>query len=133
MIIKRSIVGDVFISNSQNLIKGLNLHIETKKQNFFFNSGIQNLTNFSTSSILIAISISFLMSLFMHLSISFEFLNGAVGGIDTIIGDEEQVTHFTEKIQSCFLTKKEIIEWRNGYKFKDPWPKNIVKINDNLS
>ena len=51
----------------------------------------------------------------------------------TIIGDEDQVTHFTEKIQSCFLTKKEIIEWRNGHKFKDPWPKNIVKINDNLS
>tara|TARA_B100001057_G_C22744990_1_gene909381 strand:- start:7 stop:1212 length:1206 start_codon:yes stop_codon:yes gene_type:complete len=51
----------------------------------------------------------------------------------TIIGDEDQVTHFTEKIQSCFLTKEEIIEWRNGHKFKDPWPKNIVKINDNLS
>ncbi len=41
----------------------------------------------------------------------------------TIIGDEDQVTHFTEKTQSCFLTKEEIIEWRNGHKFKDPWPK----------
>lgn len=46
----------------------------------------------------------------------------------TIIGDKNHVNQFTEKLKSCFLTNKEIKQWKNGYKFKDPWPKKIVKI-----
>ena len=48
----------------------------------------------------------------------------------TIIGDKTQIDEFAEKVESCFLTDKEIIQWENGFNFKDPWPKNIVKINN---
>ena len=51
----------------------------------------------------------------------------------TIIGDKEQAIQFSEKLKSCFLTDDEIIQWKNGHKFKDPWPKNIVRINDSLA
>lgn len=47
----------------------------------------------------------------------------------TIIGDKDHVNEFTEKLKSCFLTKKEILQWKNGRKFDDPWPKNIVRVN----
>lgn len=48
----------------------------------------------------------------------------------TIIGDKQQVDQFSEKIRSCFLTEKEIQQWQNGDKFKDPWPKNIVRFKN---
>ena len=48
----------------------------------------------------------------------------------TIIGDKQQVNQFSEKIRSCFLTEKEIQQWQNGDKFKDPWPKNIVRFKN---
>ena len=48
----------------------------------------------------------------------------------TIIGDKKQVDQFSEKIRSCFLTEKEIQQWQNGDKFKDPWPKNIVRFKN---
>ena len=48
----------------------------------------------------------------------------------TIIGDKQQVDQFSEKIRSCFLTEKEIQQWQNGDKFKDPWPKNIVRVKN---
>ena len=46
----------------------------------------------------------------------------------TIIGHKNHVTQFSEKLKSCFLTDKEIKNWNNGAKFKDPWPKKIVRI-----
>ncbi len=46
----------------------------------------------------------------------------------TIIGHKDHVTQFSEKLKSCFLTNDEIIKWKNGVKFKDPWPTNIVRI-----
>ena len=48
----------------------------------------------------------------------------------TVIGDKEHVDVFTEKLKSCFLTEQEIELWNNSHKFKDPWPKNILEIND---
>ncbi|MBB77383.1 MAG: cobalamin biosynthesis protein CobW [Crocinitomicaceae bacterium] len=48
----------------------------------------------------------------------------------TVIGDKEHVDVFTEKLKSCFLTEQEIDLWENSHKFKDPWPKNILEIND---
>jgi len=48
----------------------------------------------------------------------------------TVIGDKDQVNQFTEKLKSCFLTENEIKQWKNGIKFKDPWPKKIVKLNN---
>lgn len=48
----------------------------------------------------------------------------------TVIGDKDQVNQFTEKLKSCFLTENEIKQWKNGIKFKDPWPKKIAKLNN---
>lgn len=47
----------------------------------------------------------------------------------TVIGDKNHLNQFTEKLKSCFLTNKEIKQWESGYKFKDPWPKKILRIN----
>lgn len=46
----------------------------------------------------------------------------------TVIGDKDHIDRFTDKLKSCFLTEEEIEKWRNGYSFKDPWPKNIVRL-----
>lgn len=46
----------------------------------------------------------------------------------TVIGDQTQVDRFTDALTSCFLTEEEIEQWNDGYKFDDPWPKNIVKM-----
>ena len=46
----------------------------------------------------------------------------------TVIGDKSQVQQFTDKLNLCFLTDDEIRLWKAGYKFDDPWPKNLVKI-----
>ena len=48
----------------------------------------------------------------------------------TIIGDKTLIDEFAEKIESCFLTDEEIIQWENGFNFKDPWPKNLLKIKN---
>ena len=48
----------------------------------------------------------------------------------TIIGDKTLTDEFAEKIESCFLTDEEIIQWENGFNFKDPWPKNLLKIKN---
>ena len=46
----------------------------------------------------------------------------------TVIGDKKQVTQFTEKLKTCFLSENEIKKWQEGFRFDDPWPKNIVRI-----
>ena len=46
----------------------------------------------------------------------------------TVIGDKAQITQFTEKLNSCFLTDKEIELWNNGHQFDDPWPSNVVRM-----
>ena len=45
----------------------------------------------------------------------------------TVIGDKKQVDQFTDKLETCFLNEKEIKLWKEGYIFKDPWPKKIVR------
>ena len=50
----------------------------------------------------------------------------------TIIGDKNHVDKFTEKLKSCFLTSEELKKWEQGMKFDDPWPKNIVKIKNDI-
>ena len=49
----------------------------------------------------------------------------------TVIGDKDHVNHFTEKLKSCFLTDEEIGKWKDGYSFKDPWPKKIIRLKSN--
>ncbi len=46
----------------------------------------------------------------------------------TVIGDKGQIDQFTNKLKSCFLSEYEIKLWENGHKFKDPWPRNLIKI-----
>jgi G3E family GTPase len=46
----------------------------------------------------------------------------------TVIGDKTQVDTFTEALESCFLTEKEIEHYLSGGQFDDPWPKNMVKL-----
>ena len=46
----------------------------------------------------------------------------------TVIGDNKQVDIFTSALKSCFLTDYEIQLWKDGHEFKDPWPKNIIKM-----
>ena len=46
----------------------------------------------------------------------------------TVIGDKKQVDKFTNTLKSCFLNENEIKLWENGHEFKDPWPKNLIKI-----
>ena len=48
----------------------------------------------------------------------------------TVIGDKTQIDRFTEALKSCFLTEEEIKHWQSGGEFPDPWPKNMVKIED---
>ena len=48
----------------------------------------------------------------------------------TVIGNKEQIDKFTVKLKSCSLTDDEIKLYNNGHIFKDPWPKNIVKIRN---
>ena len=47
----------------------------------------------------------------------------------TVIGDYNHIAKFTEALKSCFLSEKEIKEYKQGKIFKDPWPKKIVKIS----
>ncbi|MBC03873.1 MAG: cobalamin biosynthesis protein CobW [Phycisphaerae bacterium] len=44
----------------------------------------------------------------------------------TVIGDRSQVDRFTESLMDCFLTEDEIVRWRAGETFPDPWPKEHV-------
>ena len=44
----------------------------------------------------------------------------------TVIGDTTQVDQFTESLMQCFLTEEEIIRWRSGEQFPDPWPANYT-------
>lgn len=46
----------------------------------------------------------------------------------TVIGDKTQVNQFTDKLNSCFLTDKEIELWHAGHQFEDPWPKNMIRM-----
>ena len=46
----------------------------------------------------------------------------------TVIGDKGQIDQFTNKLKSCFLSEYEIKLWESGHKFKDPWPRNLIKI-----
>ncbi len=48
--------------------------------------------------------------------------------INSNILSSKKVNQFSEKLELCFLIEKEIKQWKNGKKFKDPWPKNIVRF-----
>ncbi|MEM9587163.1 MAG: GTP-binding protein [Planctomycetota bacterium] len=44
----------------------------------------------------------------------------------TVIGDKDQVDHFSESLRGCFLTDEEIDHWQSGGDFPDPWPAELV-------
>ena len=48
----------------------------------------------------------------------------------TVIGDKKSIDQFVNQLESCFLTYNEIEYWKNGHQFQDPWPKNLVKIDN---
>ena len=48
----------------------------------------------------------------------------------TVIGDKKSIDQFVNQLESCFLTDNEIEYWKNGHQFQDPWPKNLVKIDN---
>ncbi len=48
----------------------------------------------------------------------------------TVIGDESQVDVFTTALKSCFLSDQEIELWHQGHQFEDPWPTNIVQMEE---
>jgi len=48
----------------------------------------------------------------------------------TVIGDDATVDIFTGALERCFLTEKEIEYWQSGGEFDDPWPRNIVRVNN---
>ncbi|MFD2177176.1 CobW family GTP-binding protein [Veronia pacifica] len=49
----------------------------------------------------------------------------------TVIGQVNEVDHFIEALQKCFLKDSEIEQWKSGKTFDDPWPKNIAKLKYN--
>ena len=48
----------------------------------------------------------------------------------TVIGDRNQVDQFTEALRKCFLTEEEVVRWRSGELFPDPWPANYTTRSD---
>lgn len=44
----------------------------------------------------------------------------------TVIGDRSQVDFFAKSLSECFLTDEEIVHWRSGGEFPDPWPDNYA-------
>ena len=44
----------------------------------------------------------------------------------TVIGQRDEVNLFVDMLNDCFLTEQEILQWRRGEKFEDPWPTNIA-------
>ena len=46
----------------------------------------------------------------------------------TVIGQENEVEHFIQSLNQCFLDSDEIEQWRRGVTFDDPWPKKTAKL-----
>ncbi|MEG3135927.1 GTP-binding protein [Rouxiella sp. T17] len=46
----------------------------------------------------------------------------------TVIGEGEEVEHFTSALKLCFCTESEIADWLNGGEFNDPWPQRVARL-----
>lgn len=46
----------------------------------------------------------------------------------TVIGEGEEVKHFTSALKRCFCTESEIADWLNGGEFNDPWPQRVARL-----
>jgi len=55
-----------------------------------------------------------------------ERLESAISAIRSEL--KNQLDKFTEKLNLCFLNDEEIEQYKSGYVFEDPWPKNIAPI-----
>ncbi len=47
----------------------------------------------------------------------------------TVIGQSDEVADFVQALQACFLSDDELMQWRRGDRFPDPWPQNIVEMD----
>lgn len=48
----------------------------------------------------------------------------------TVIGASAQLDTFTDALQQCFLTQKEIQHWQEGGAFDDPWPQRAIRLGN---
>ncbi|MFT8212361.1 MAG: CobW family GTP-binding protein [Symbiopectobacterium sp.] len=46
----------------------------------------------------------------------------------TVIGEKEEIDDFATVLRQCFLTEDEIIWWKRGGIFADPWPHTVVRL-----
>lgn len=46
----------------------------------------------------------------------------------TVIGEEKEAIAFARALKQCFLTENEIVWWRAGGTFVDPWPQRIARV-----
>lgn len=46
----------------------------------------------------------------------------------TVIGEKGEIDDFANALRGCFLTEDEIIWWRRGGVFVDPWPHTVVHL-----
>ncbi|MGK2889421.1 MAG: hypothetical protein ACSLEN_10855 [Candidatus Malihini olakiniferum] len=46
----------------------------------------------------------------------------------TVIGEKGEIDDFAKALRGCFLTEDEIIWWRRGGVFADPWPHTVVHL-----
>ncbi|QDY44361.1 CobW family GTP-binding protein [Candidatus Pantoea soli] len=47
----------------------------------------------------------------------------------TVIGEEDAANAFAMALKRCFLTEDEILWWRSGGIFSDPWPQRIARVS----
>jgi G3E family GTPase len=46
----------------------------------------------------------------------------------TVIGNEAELDAFVAALEKCFCTDDEVLDWKSGVKFDDPWPKTVATI-----
>ncbi|WP_264626875.1 CobW family GTP-binding protein [Candidatus Symbiopectobacterium sp. NZEC135] len=46
----------------------------------------------------------------------------------TIIGEKAEIETFATVLRQCFLTEEEIVWWKKGGDFTDPWPRTVVHM-----
>lgn len=46
----------------------------------------------------------------------------------TVIGQLDEVDSFITALEKCFLSDYELVQWKNGANFEDPWPQQVAKL-----
>ncbi|QFT10144.1 GTP-binding protein [Vibrio sp. THAF190c] len=46
----------------------------------------------------------------------------------TVIGQLDEVDSFITALENCFLSDYELVQWKNGANFEDPWPQQVAKL-----